>query len=478
MTDRSVMVDNPACTLTSLSSVTRGPRRSNALVTPPASTEKLPLQDKDTNHDTSTVCVCVLSLCGWRGMGEEEGGGSITVDLLWVLRVGGWVGVRLVLSAARVRADTLQGRAIMRCSLAHSWSLFHHFVLLPPPILQPPAARSESKRRGGGGGEGASLTKRPSGTTTTVTDAPPSVTSPSGTKTDRTSVCPPGPGDKPTGVTESSPINIDTVPKPSTPHRAAPTASAKTGQEEETATAPTASAKTGQEEETATAATPTTTTTTPTAPCPSSLNDRTQTTARTGTKKALDIDRAATVSPPPANEPPASAVEDVHAMDTDAHDGTRKRPWAAALDTEQARVQTTMPTAVTMANMATTTAGARSPPRGNGPVAKRSRVTFTEPAMTLRRKPSSSKMAFAKHAGVLRAVPAAIDFMLARIRDLEADVATLRARESNVVANAQQSERLVSEQLAKITSSIAALTEIKERVGERAVFQPALETTS
>lgn len=77
---------------------------------------------------------------------------------------------------------------------------------------------------------------------------------------------------------------------------------------------------------------------------------------------------------------------------------------------------------------------------------------------------------FAKHAAVLRAVPTAIEFMLTRIRNLEAEVTELKTREANVKANAQRSEQLVVEQLERFSSSIAALTELKGRVGDGAVF--------
>jgi hypothetical protein len=84
--------------------------------------------------------------------------------------------------------------------------------------------------------------------------------------------------------------------------------------------------------------------------------------------------------------------------------------------------------------------------------------------------------AFAAHAKVLRAVPAALDFMFEKIKSLEEHVATLVARENNVKANARRSEQLVADQLSKFAAMSSVMMELQARVSSAAVFEPSRST--
>ena len=84
--------------------------------------------------------------------------------------------------------------------------------------------------------------------------------------------------------------------------------------------------------------------------------------------------------------------------------------------------------------------------------------------------------AFATHVKVLRAVPAALEFMFEKIKSLEDHIATLVARENNVKANARRSEQLVADQLSKFAAMSTVMMELQARVSGAAVFEPSRPT--
>jgi len=161
-------------------------------------------------------------------------------------------------------------------------------------------------------------------------------------------------------------------------------------------------------------------------------------------------ERADTLSPPPSTTCAPSSPKG----------GSRKRVATDAADDKQRGFKET------------SRRGDRAPKQPSPAVrpakkAKAMHVQFSAPETPEGAYPSKD---FAKHAAVLRRVPDAIEWMLRRVRDLEAEVDGLRTREANVKANAKRSEMVVSEQLAKIASSLTALTEVKQRVEDGAMF--------
>jgi hypothetical protein len=222
----------------------------------------------------------------------------------------------------------------------------------------------------------------------------------------------------------------------------------------------------------------------------SSSPSPTPTNATRQTEFALAAERCATVSPPPADLP-SSTKPKGNASRKRASDEF-EQPSLGSLPPKLKDAGTSSPKAATVKrDNLKNKSGVRpesSPSRqssGSGRPPKRSRTqhvhfndgpdessgALASDSPIANSPPAATGTAFAKHAAVLRAVPNAIEFMLTRIRNLEAEVTALKTREANVTANAHRSEQLVAEQLEKFTSSFAALTgELKNTVRVEAVL--------